>query len=73
MNFYGLIRLVNSSPEELAEDFDDYLTWSEYMTRQVPWEGFEQAMMLYISDLLQYFEGCFLQFPGQLNRVLSCA
>ena len=29
---YRLIRLVNSSPEGLTEDFDDYLTWSEYMT-----------------------------------------
>ena len=30
MNF---IRLVNSSPEGLTEDFGDCLTWSESMTR----------------------------------------
>ena len=28
-NFHELIRLVNSSPERLMEDFDDYLSWSE--------------------------------------------
>ena len=55
MNFYGLTRLVNSSPEGLTEGFDDYSTRSESMTRQVPGQGFEQAMMLYISDLLQSF------------------
>jgi len=31
INFYGLIRLVNSSPEGLTEAFGDYLTGSEYM------------------------------------------
>ena len=46
MNFYGLIRLANSLPKGLMEGFDDY---------------FEQAMMLYISDLLQSFLKSFRQ------------
>ena len=68
MNFYGLIRLVDSSPEGLTEDFGDYLTWSEYMTGQVPGQGFEQAMMFYISDLLQYF---FKSFRQSLITILK--
>ena len=32
MNFYGLVRLVNASPEGLTEFFGDYLTQSEYRT-----------------------------------------
>ena len=38
INFYGLIQLVNSSPEGLTEDFGDHLTWSEY-TCTTPWAG----------------------------------
>ena len=30
---YGLIGLVNSSPEGLMENLGDYLTWNEYVTR----------------------------------------
>ena len=61
-NFYGLIQLVNSSPEGLTEVFGDYLTGEWIYDR--------------VSTLAGFWEGChctLLQFPRELNRMLSCA